>query len=114
MASKATHSTISYSRTNFFFRLLHDSQYSSSSDLNKKFMMEKEPKAELPSDVEASIAGKSVEEAPKSQGERSTFPEGGLRAWSVAVGCAGVLFSTFGYVNTFGCVPYFGIFPLLD
>jgi hypothetical protein len=30
------------------------------------------------------------------------FPEGGLRAWSVAAGAAGVLFCTFGYANAFG------------
>ncbi len=64
--------------------------------------MEKETKAEPSSDAELSIAGKSVDEDPNPQGEGPTFPEGGLRAWSVAIGCAGLLFSTFGYVNAFG------------
>lgn len=30
------------------------------------------------------------------------FPDGGVRAWSVAAGAAGVLFCTFGYINAFG------------
>lgn len=35
------------------------------------------------------------------------FPEGGLRAWSVAAGNAGAMFCTFGYINSFGfvCLP---------
>lgn len=42
-----------------------------------------------------------VEEKPQIP----TFPDGGARAWSVAVGAAGVLFCTFGYANGFGYVP---------
>lgn len=38
----------------------------------------------------------------KEQPPEITFPEGGLRAWSVALGCSLILFSTFGYVNAFG------------
>ena len=34
--------------------------------------------------------------------EKITYPEGGLRAWAVALGATGVQFSTMGYVNTFG------------
>ncbi|MCJ1394629.1 hypothetical protein MMC18_007509 [Xylographa bjoerkii] len=34
--------------------------------------------------------------------ETMTFPEGGARAWSVAIGCAGVMFCTLGHVNAFG------------
>ncbi|KFY71645.1 hypothetical protein V499_08179 [Pseudogymnoascus sp. VKM F-103] len=30
------------------------------------------------------------------------FPEGGARGWATAAGAAGVLFCTFGYINTFG------------
>ncbi|KAI3391322.1 hypothetical protein diail_7513, partial [Diaporthe ilicicola] len=30
------------------------------------------------------------------------FPDGGLRAWSVAAGHAGAMFCTFGYINSFG------------
>lgn len=33
-----------------------------------------------------------------------TFPEGGIRAWSVAAGHAGAMFCTFGYINSFGFV----------
>lgn len=32
------------------------------------------------------------------------FPDGGLRAWSVAAGHAGAMFCTFGYINSFGFV----------
>lgn len=41
------------------------------------------------------------------QGEapEDTFPEGGTRAWSVAIGTAGIAFCTLGYVNSFGLVP---------
>jgi len=69
--------------------------------------MEEEKKPQLPqeSDVEASIEGPLDEKAPAPQGGQPPFPEGGVRAWSVAIGCAGVLFSTFGYVNAFGYGP---------
>lgn len=63
---------------------------------------EKKPKIPQESDVEASIEGPLDEKAPAPQGGQPPFPEGGVRAWSVAIGCAGVLFSTFGYVNAFG------------
>lgn len=33
------------------------------------------------------------------------FPDGGARAWMVALGAGGVLFCTLGYVNAFGSVP---------
>lgn len=32
------------------------------------------------------------------------FPEGGARGWATAAGAAGVLFCTFGYINTFGYI----------
>jgi hypothetical protein len=66
--------------------------------------MEEEKKPEVPqeSDIEASIEGQPDERAPVPQSGPPPFPEGGLRAWSVAIGCSGVLFSTFGYVNAFG------------
>lgn len=34
--------------------------------------------------------------------DEATFPEGGARAWSVAVGAAGVMFATLGYSNAYG------------
>jgi hypothetical protein len=68
--------------------------------------MEGKKKPEMPqeSDNEASIEVQPDEKAPVPQNGPPPFPEGGLRAWSVAIGCSGVLFSTFGYVNAFGCV----------
>lgn len=36
--------------------------------------------------------------------EQLDFPEGGTRAWAVALGCAGLLFCTFGFANAFGSV----------
>lgn len=68
------------------------------------------------------MAGRSSDQKERYDGERSsagadsdlnaaeetsdvmTFPEGGARAWSVAIGAAGVMFCTFGYVNAFGQV----------
>jgi hypothetical protein len=72
---------------------------------DKKMVEEKKPEVPRESDIEASIEGQSDEKAHGPQGGSQEFPEGGLRAWSVAIGCSGILFSTFGYVNTFGCVP---------
>ncbi|KAL9618375.1 MAG: hypothetical protein Q9160_006883 [Pyrenula sp. 1 TL-2023] len=34
--------------------------------------------------------------------QQSDFPEGGARAWAVALGCGGLLFGTFGFANAFG------------
>ncbi|KAE8137776.1 major facilitator superfamily domain-containing protein [Aspergillus pseudotamarii] len=51
-------------------------------------------------------------------GIKSDFPDGGLRAWSVAAGAAGLMFYAFGYVNSFGVFFLFsGTFiggPLFD
>jgi hypothetical protein len=41
-------------------------------------------------------------EAEKETSDMTTFPERGARAYSVAIGAAGLLFCTFGYVNAFG------------
>ncbi len=69
--------------------------------------MEEDKKRDVPqeSDIEASIESQPDEKAPSPQEGPQAFPEGGLRAWSVAIGCSGVLFSTFGYVNAFGYIP---------
>jgi len=45
---------------------------------------------------------KGAEDVSPTESEVITYPEGGLRAWSVALGTAGNLFCTFGYVNAFG------------
>jgi len=34
--------------------------------------------------------------------EDKEYPEGGVRGWSVAIGAATILFSSFGYANAFG------------
>ena len=63
---------------------------------------EKEPQ----SDVEAGLPGEKGPEGEVpvgvNQGPSMTFPEGGLRAWSVVFGTSAILFSTFGYANAFG------------
>lgn len=43
-------------------------------------------------------------ESKSEEPEQLPFPDGGGRAWSVAAGCAGILFCTFGYINSFGWV----------
>ena len=54
-------------------------------------------------DASPSIEDTSLEEKPVEQlPSHMVFPEGGARAWSVALGTAGVLFCTFGYANAFG------------
>lgn len=40
-----------------------------------------------------------------------TYPEGGARGWAVAAGSAGILFSTFGYANSFGYSDLFSMQP---
>jgi hypothetical protein len=76
--------------------------------------MENEAKTDLPleSDLEASMEGNSVKEIPNPPNQAPDFPEGGLRGWSVAIGCSGVLFSTFGYVNAFGYALYLHLVSL--
>lgn len=54
-------------------------------------------------DATPSIEDTSMEEKPIDQvPPHMDFPEGGARAWGVALGTAGVLFCTFGYANAFG------------
>lgn len=52
------------------------------------------------SDIEKnpSSLGEDVSEKPSTV----IFPEGGLKAWSVVVGCFCIMFITFGYLNAFG------------
>jgi hypothetical protein len=73
---------------------------------------ETQPSSNNPADIEKSMSDKdatpsvedsSLEENPAQQlPPHMVFPEGGARAWSVALGTAGVLFCTFGYANAFG------------
>lgn len=53
----------------------------------------------LESDVEASLDN-AIEKTPTERAME--YPDGGARAWSVAIGAAGVLFCTFGYCNAYG------------
>lgn len=49
-------------------------------------------------------ANKDVVEVTQEEPARPAFPDGGLRAWSVAIANAGVMFCTLGYVNSWGYV----------
>jgi hypothetical protein len=52
-----------------------------------------------------SVENVSLEEKPTDESPpHMAFPESSARAWSVALGTAGVLFCTFGYANAFGSV----------
>ncbi|GFG20113.1 MFS transporter, putative [Aspergillus udagawae] len=53
------------------------------------------------SSVRESSKEESILQPPKAP-EPAPFPDGGARAWMVALGAGGVLFCTFGYVNAFG------------
>ena len=60
-----------------------------------------------PPNEDISLEEKPVEQLPPHM----VFPEGGARAWSVALGTAGVLFCTFGYANAFGYADLLNYFP---
>jgi hypothetical protein len=53
-------------------------------------------------DALSSTQEPSMEKPVQQLPPHMVFPEGGARAWSVALGTAGVLFCTFGYANAFG------------
>ncbi|KFX95821.1 hypothetical protein O988_05617 [Pseudogymnoascus sp. VKM F-3808] len=55
-------------------------------------------------DTEAGAIEGSFNAADDNKGTAPpmTFPEGGARGWTTTAGAAGVLFCTFGYINTFG------------
>ena len=48
---------------------------------------------------DAALSEQTIE---KETADETKFPEGGARAWSVALGAGGVMFSTLGYTNAFG------------
>jgi hypothetical protein len=78
----------------------------SSTDLEKQDHprgAEEAPTNITPDEIKES-GDQSTDEAPEKapQAPQITFPEGGLKAWSVAIGGGLVLFGTFGYVNAFG------------
>jgi hypothetical protein len=64
------------------------------------------------SDPENSVEIKPTEEP--SAAAIHNFPEGGARAWSVAIGAAGVIFCTFGYANAFGYAFLLDIFHCIS
>ncbi|OJD30874.1 monocarboxylate permease-like protein [Diplodia corticola] len=47
-------------------------------------------------------SSQSPSEKPNTPAAAGDFPEGGFRAWSVAVGTAAALFCTMGYLNSYG------------
>jgi hypothetical protein len=55
--------------------------------------------ADHPTDIEENFA---EDDTSDQMSKETTFPEGGTRAWLVALGAAGVLFCTFGNINAFG------------
>jgi MFS family permease len=63
-------------------------------------MESEEEKVQIPDSLDTSVKGEPAVELPTQQ--QAAFPDGGARAWLVAAGAAGVLFSTFGYANAFG------------
>ncbi|ODH34120.1 hypothetical protein ACO22_03165 [Paracoccidioides brasiliensis] len=52
--------------------------------------------------LQSSDQGDSTDRADIDEKLENSFPDGGARAWSVALGTSGVLFCTFGYVNAYG------------
>ncbi len=53
-------------------------------------------------EYKASDAALSDNTIEKDTSTETSFPEGGARAWSVAMDTGGVMFSTLGYTNAFG------------
>lgn len=47
-------------------------------------------------------SGLDSTEEIKAEQPQVTFPEGGLRAWSVVAGAFCISFCTFGYLNAYG------------
>lgn len=49
----------------------------------------------------------------QTSSEEADFPDGGLRAWLVAIGASTAFFCTLGYTNTFGIFQAYYLFTLL-
>ncbi|KAL4789487.1 major facilitator superfamily domain-containing protein [Aspergillus venezuelensis] len=62
--------------------------------------MSTQPLDDMPESSQT-LAEKDAPE-PKQEEVRPEYPDGGWRAWSVALGTAGIMFSTLGYVNSWG------------
>jgi hypothetical protein len=103
--------TLSYFPICFFVRtlLMSESKVYRTPAMDEKGDEKDAPQVDLTdSDPENSVEIKPTEEP--SAATIHNFPEGGARAWSVAVGAAGVIFCTFGYANAFGYAFLFDIF----
>jgi hypothetical protein len=72
---------------------------------NPSAMADAEGNRQADQEPDVSAKGQSLEMSPVPETfQQAPFPEGGARAWSVALGTAGILFCTFGYVNAFGYI----------
>ena len=62
--------------------------------------------AQMADEPEVETKGPANEFSPDGSIEKSQdqleFPEGGAQAWGAALGCAGIMFCTFGFANSFG------------
>ena len=63
--------------------------------------VEKNPEIQ-PKSSQIPLVPRRADEEREPQPSPYDFPEGGLRAWLVAAGTAGILFCTLGYSNSFG------------
>jgi hypothetical protein len=69
------------------------------------------PNEEKHTDLEAADTCLTFDE----RNDEDSFPEGGLRAWLVAAGAGGILFTTLGYSNSFGIFQaYYMLHQLRD
>lgn len=62
-----------------------------------------------PSDAPSEDRSGSEDQTPE-KAEEDDFPDGGLRAWLVAIGASGVFFCTLGYTNVFGIFQAYYMF----
>ncbi|KAJ4323105.1 hypothetical protein N0V84_004505 [Fusarium piperis] len=63
-----------------------------------------------PSDKTLNETRPGSEDQKLEKVEEDDFPDGGLRAWLVAIGCSGVFFCTLGYTNVFGIFQAYYMF----
>ncbi|KAL4866280.1 hypothetical protein BDV12DRAFT_210629 [Aspergillus spectabilis] len=73
----------------------------SSQTLTDRSTAEK-PSPEKPLADAEKVPPEDITPKVKHDGQHMEFPDGGLRAWGVALGNAGVMFCTLGYVNSWG------------
>lgn len=66
------------------------------SEKNEKFAQVQPKSSQVP------LVHDGEDDIEDRQPPEHDFPEGGLRAWLVAAGTAGILFCTLGYSNSFG------------